>query len=42
MSQQANTHIRVRPDTRDQLFELKDGPTDTYDDVLRRELGLEE
>lgn len=33
--------IRVSSETRNALWERKRGPGDSYDDVLRRELGLE-
>jgi hypothetical protein len=39
---ETNVHrIRVTAETRDALWERKRGPNDSYDDVLRRELGLE-
>lgn len=33
--------IRVSEPVRNELWERKQGPTDSYDTVLRRELGLE-
>ncbi|SFH04956.1 hypothetical protein SAMN04488063_0004 [Halopelagius inordinatus] len=35
------TTITVDERTRDALWELKQGPGDSYDRVLRRELGLD-
>lgn len=40
MSETASTHIRVSEQTREELWERKQGPGDTYEDVIRRELGL--
>lgn len=34
------TTVSVSTDTRNQLFELKN-PSDSYDDVIRRELSLD-
>jgi hypothetical protein len=41
MSSTDTKRIRVSEEVRDALWSRKDGPADSYDRVLRRELGLE-
>jgi hypothetical protein len=35
----SEAQIAIRPETREKLFEQKEGPNDTYDSVITRLLG---